>query len=72
MLTQSIVALDDCSTVITIYRQMGGYVSDPDCCKIPGVTCDESKNVISLGWKQHGLSGSIPQEIGNLINLEVL
>jgi hypothetical protein len=72
MLTHSISALSDCSTVVSIYLQMGGYISDADCCKIHGVTCDESRNVIKLEWIGQQLSGSIPKEIGNLMNLRIL
>ena len=72
MLTQHINAMSDCDTVMIIYYQMGQWSPEPDCCKIPGVICDNQKKVIELQWEEHGLTGPIPKEVGNLVNLHVL
>jgi hypothetical protein len=52
------------------------------CCKtlgsttqtsgITGVTCTSTGQVTKISWPFAGLSGSIPPEIGNLVNLEGL
>jgi hypothetical protein len=39
------------------------------CCSMTGVTCTSSNKVRKIVWGSKGLSGSIPAEIGNLINL---
>ena len=61
----------DCDTVRIIYYQMAQLAPEPDCCNIPGVICDDQK-VIELHWEENGLTGPIPQEIGNLMNLHVV
>jgi hypothetical protein len=52
---------------------MGGTVrwSHGNCCKMSGVFCTDGL-VTQLHWINHGLTGSIPSEIGNLFNLEEL
>jgi hypothetical protein len=72
MLTQYTYAMSDCATVMIIYYKMGKATSESDCCNIPGVTCDNRKKVTKLQWEEHGLTGSIPKEIGGLMNLKLL
>jgi hypothetical protein len=39
---------------------------------IPGVTCNSDGTVTKINWYNKGLTGSIPPEIGNLVNLQLL
>jgi hypothetical protein len=58
------------------------HTSATACCSMAGVTCDSSNKVIKIVWSSKGLSGStifsnqlsgsIPGEIGNLRNLQIL
>lgn len=73
LLTQSILALNfDCMWVILIYQEMGGKTPIyENCCKMFGVKCEGNK-VTKLLWNNMKLTGSIPEEIGNLQHLEYL
>ena len=73
LLTQCILAANDCHWVRVIYGKMGGDVSDilEDCCRMEGVICEQGR-VTDLFWFDQGLAGFIPAEIGNLVNLQNL
>lgn len=63
----------ECAQVISIWLTAGGSpdaVLD-DCCQMIGVGCFGSK-VDSIFWDDKGLSGIIPPEIGDLINIRYL
>ena len=66
----------DCRTVIKLWNAMKGRPLTLDeienCCKMEGLDCDEQQNVIAIRWIGMDLDGSIPQEIGTLMNLEIL
>jgi hypothetical protein len=53
---------------------MGGDVQKipQNCCEMSGINCSEDGHVKSLFWYSRGLTGSIPKELGNLVNLEGL
>ena len=74
LVTECIVAKHDCDWVKIIYQKMDGDISlnrQENCCKMLGVRCDYGQ-VIGIHWGYQDLSGYIPPEIGNLINLEML
>jgi hypothetical protein len=48
-----------------------GSGSSTGCCSISGVTCSGSK-VITIDWNNRYLTGSIPSDIENLVNLDGL
>ena len=70
---QSILAMTDCDWVRIIYLKMGGNVKliPKDCCRMVGVECTDS-HVTEINWNIQGLSGTIPAELGNLVNLQKL
>lgn len=73
MFTQCILGMTDCDLVKQIYQKMGGDVSNiEDGCNIPGVVCNEIGQVTKLFWSRNDLNGSIPEEIGELSELEYL
>ena len=52
---------------------MGGDVSNiQDGCNIPGVKCNGDGKVTQLIWSRKSLTGSIPEEIGELTELVFL
>ena len=53
---------------------MGGDVGQipQDCCEMEGVQCSQDGHITDINWNQQGLTGSISQEIGNLVNLQTL
>ena len=62
-----------CCWVVRIWKLMGkttnvSPTSSTACCSMTGVTCDNTNKVRKIVWGFKGLSGSIPAEIGNLIN----
>ena len=76
-----------CCWVVRIWTLMGkttlvDHTNATACCKtlgsttqtsgITGVTCTSTGQVTKISWPFAGLSGSIPPEIGNLVNLEGL
>jgi hypothetical protein len=76
-----------CCTLTYIWREMGKFTAvDPTnataCCRIlgsttqtsgiPGVTCTSAGTVTQINWQKKGLKGSIPDEIGNLVDLTQL
>ena len=70
------VAACDCETVVSLWTSFGKTTTvDPNdptaCCSMTGVTCDGEK-VTQLVWYSQGLSGSIPPEMWNLVNLQYL
>ena len=65
--------MTDGDLVKWIYQKMGGDVSNiEDGCNIPGVVCNEDGKVIQLYWPRKSLTGSIPEDIGEWTELEVL
>ena len=63
----------DCCWVVRSWKLMGqnttvSSTSGTDCCSMDGVTCSGS-HVTAIKWNYKGLSGSIPEDIGNLKNL---
>jgi hypothetical protein len=67
-----------CCTVVRSWQLMGksttvSSTNSTACCSpgIPGVTCSGS-TITQIDWFSKGLSGSIPPEIGNLVNLTYL
>jgi hypothetical protein len=68
-----IAAQTDCDWVRIIYEKMGGNVRrvPEDCCIMYGVTCTDGM-VTSVVWSSQGLTGSIPEELRNLVNLHKL
>jgi hypothetical protein len=80
----SVTCTSDCCRVIYIWKKMGkhstvDHTSATACCftlgsttqtsGITGVTCNSDGTVIKIDWIEIGLTGSIPPEIGNLVNL---
>ena len=63
-----------CDWVRIIYEKMGGDVNSipENCCQMDGVECSQDGHITGINWNQQGLTGSIPQEIGNLVNLKKL
>lgn len=64
----------DCYWVMRSLEAMGKTTSvissdSTSCCSIPGVSCSGS-TVIRLIWRSKGLTGPIPEEIGNLKSLK--
>jgi hypothetical protein len=47
-------------------------ISNEQLSGIPGVYCTSDGKVIGIRWGSQGLVGSIPPEIGNLVNLKYL
>jgi hypothetical protein len=56
-----------------IYREMGGNAEGitQDCCTMDGVKCVDGL-VTHIDWSNQGLIGTIPNSIGNLVNLKKL
>jgi hypothetical protein len=67
----STAASSDCLLVIKILNQLGQTIETTDCSSIDGVTFSGS-SVTEIDWKNEGLVGSIPREIGNLKSLTKL
>jgi hypothetical protein len=70
--------MSDCATVFYLWKFWGktllGTVDryDPTaCCTMAGVTCN-GPSVTDINWSSELLSGPIPPEIGNLVNLKRL
>ena len=74
LFNQCILAKYDCHWLGIIYEKMGGDVSQipQDCCEMDGVQCTQDGSVTSISWNGKGLTGSISQEIGNLVHLQEL
>jgi len=71
-------ASPQCCWVVRSWQLMGKAIptgiksTDRSCCTVPmaGVTCDSTKTkVTGLDWSFKSLTGSIPSEIGNLVDL---
>ena len=67
----------DCLVVIRICNLVENHTSPSiagsnSCCSIAGVTCSSGSTVIKIDWKNKGLAGPIPSEIGNLQKLTTL
>jgi hypothetical protein len=65
-----------CCWVVRIWQLMGKRTSvlstsSTGCCFMSGVTCSGSK-VITIDWNNRNLTGSIPSDIENLVNLDGL
>jgi hypothetical protein len=65
-----------CCLVAQIYNQLSPievYVESPtSCCNKGGVSCNEDGKVTKIDWGGQSLTGSLPSEIGNLVNLQEL
>jgi hypothetical protein len=61
----------ECLTLNFIYLKMGRDLSETDCCQASGITCRDQK-IVKIDWSRKSLTESIPAEIGNLQNLEML
>ena len=73
---RAVAAAGDCETVVSLWTSFGKTTTvDPNdptaCCSMEGVICDGEK-VTYIDWTFQSLSGSIPTDIGNLVNLEYL
>jgi len=76
------ISLDQENILTKIYQSTNGEEwtgvgtkwsqDNSNYCEFTGVTCDNSKNVISLNLKGMNLVGTIPEEIGFLRYLETL
>jgi hypothetical protein len=77
----------ECFLVVRIWQLMGGSTtvsstSSTACCfylgstyqtsGIPGVSCTTDGKVTGIQWERGIVGGSIPSEIGNLVNLQYL
>jgi hypothetical protein len=86
-ITSDVTCTSDCCRVIYIWQKMGQKTTvDPTnstaCCYylgstnqtsgIPGVNCTSKGTVTKIDWSNKGLTGPIPPEIGNLVNIEEL
>jgi hypothetical protein len=73
LFNQCILAETDCDWLRLIYYKMGGDVNSVprDCCRMDGVRCTDGY-VKNLFLDSRGLTGSLPEELGNLVNLEWL
>ena len=74
LFNQCILAKTDCDWLRIIYSKMGGNVNSvpQDCCRMDGVRCTQDGYVKNLFLDSRGLTGSIPQELGNIVNLQKL
>jgi hypothetical protein len=65
----------ECCVVAQIYNQLSPNkvsVSSPtSCCNKGGVSCNGEK-VTKINWGGQSLTGSIPSELGKLVNLQEL
>jgi len=43
-----------------------------DCCSEKGITCDLNGHIVKIMFGSNQLNGTIPSELGNLSNLEIL
>ena len=70
---QCIVAQTDCHWLRIIYQKMGGNVRwiPEDCRRMDEIICTDGL-VTQIRWINQDLIGSIPSEIGNLVNLQVM
>ena len=60
------------STNGAAWKQNTGWLEDPGTeCSWYGVTCDQNGNVTNIDLYNNQLSGSIPAELGNLMNLQI-
>jgi hypothetical protein len=73
LFNQCILAKTDCDWLVIIYYKMGGNINSvpQDCCRMHGVECNDG-HVTGIYWEDQGLKGSIPKELGNLVNLRWL
>jgi len=62
---------NDCATVLSIYKAMGGVTTLTNGCQIPGVTASGT-TVTAIQWGNSGLYGAIPKDIGKLSYLQLL
>lgn len=68
------------AALITLYQQTNGddwinntgWGTNYSHCDWYGVTCDEDGHVIILSLNENKLTGTLPSEIGNLANLQIL
>jgi hypothetical protein len=74
LFNQCILAKTDCYWLVIIYYKMAGHVRGMplDCCRMTGVECSQDGHIINIRWHGLGATGSIPPEIGNLVNLQNL
>lgn len=71
--TQFILAETDCDWIKIIYKKLGSDISNvDDCCSLDHITCDEESRVITIIWDSTDLTGYLPPEIGNFVNLKHL
>ena len=63
--------------LIDIYNTTNGdnwvnkqnWLTNSDACTWHGITCDSTKtNVLNIELQQNGLTGSLPNSIGNFLN----
>ena len=73
LVTKCIVAAGECDGLKIIYQKMGGDVSiiPQNCSRMLGVACHDG-HVIGINWSNNNLNGTIPPEIGHLVNLRWL
>ena len=66
----------ECPFVINAWNQMKNptpaLADGSNCCNIKGVFCVLNVGVTKILWHNQGLSGEIPPELGNLVNLKEL
>jgi hypothetical protein len=73
--SKCILAKTDCYWLRIIYLKMGGrprrIPEDQQCCRMDGVTCTDG-HITRIYWFYHYLTGSLPAELGKLVNLQEL
>jgi M6 family metalloprotease-like protein len=77
--TQPILPVKECLALVAIYdatdgsnwREQTGWKTAPNPCDWYGVQCGEG-HVYSLWMVGNGMAGPLPEEIGDLTNLEIL
>ena len=65
----------DFPTLVALNNAISGLnwdITDCDVCNYEGISCDANNRVFSIRRPNSNLSGSLPKEIGNLIEIRIL